>query len=411
MTRRGRLVAVLALLMIPVVAACATSGDGGAPGSTGTTPGTPRTAATVDFSAPGPYQVGTTSLRVGTTTAVVYYPADPEGLDRAPHLTSYSSGDAFGPELRALVAALVPELVQDIPVDAYRDARVNREGPFPVIVHSHGLGGFNLFGSHHFAQLASWGFVVAAPDHPSRDLAAVAGNKIVSAGDSDVADLMSTLDALQAQNTMRGRPLTGGLDTERVGTEGHAAGGRASYLFATKDARVKAWIGQAPSAPVTPDAGDEALSQDEQLARQTVALQTAPSLGKPAMIVAAEKDTVLPLAGIQAFYAWLSTPKRMLTVRNAGHAGFIDLCPPIREQGGVQKYAEKLPALAPVFQLADDGCGPDNTDPAKQAAFIDHVMIAQYRYVFGLDRTDASLAPEYLRRQFPEAFGGEQVAR
>ena len=410
MTGPRRALVIVALVGALLVSASCSSAERAAPPD-GTTPGSPPRAATVDFSVPGPYRVGTTRLTVGATKAVVYYPADEAGVDRAEHVTSYSSGDAFSPELRALVAATVPELVQDLPLDAYRDVRINPEGPFPIVVHSHGFGGFYLFASHHFAQLASWGFVVAAPDHPSRDLAAVAANKAVTAGDPDVADLMRTLDVLQEQNTKAGSPLRGELDTDRVGTEGHSAGGRASYLFATKDARVKVWIGQAPSAPITYVPGDEALTPEEQLATQVERLKRAPRLMKPAMIVAADKDTVVPFLGVQAEYDWLGVPKRLDIVRNAGHAGFIDVCRPIREQGGLQKYAEQLPAFAPLFKLGDDGCGAANTDPVKQAAFIDHVMIAQYRVAFGLDATDASLAPEYLQRQFPEAFGGQQLAK
>jgi pimeloyl-ACP methyl ester carboxylesterase len=425
----GPLGFVLAILIALVALACTTStgtsgssiassssvaGPAGSstPGATALAgsvpPGTaeiPRPAgAPVDFGAPGPYHVGMLRLMVGDTKVVVFYPADEAHLQEAEHITSYSSGEAFSPQLRATVASIVPEFVQDIPLDAYADATISEDGPFPVIVHSHGFGGFYLFGSQHFSQEASWGFVVAAPDHLSRNLATVASGTVDVAADADVTDLANTLDLLTKQNADPASPIMGGLDTQMVGAEGHSAGGRASYLFAAKEPRVKAWIGQAPSAPVRFEAGDEALTAEERLAKLQAALADAPVLGKPSMIVAGEKDSVVPLTGNRVEYEWLAPPARLVVVKNSGHAGFIDVCKPIRDQGGLQKYAEKLPAFAPLFKLGDDGCGADNIDPVKASAFTNHVMIAEYRYVFGLDSTDASLREDYLRREFPDAF-------
>lgn len=391
---------------------CSSTGSGtNAGGSTPGGSGTTIAAAPVDYSKPGPYRVGTMTLTVGATKAVVYYPADGAAAASARHVTSYSSGEAFNEALRAYVAQLVPEFVQNIPIDAYADVKVNPEGPFPAVIHSHGFGGFYLFASQHFIQEASWGFVVAAPDHLSRDLSAVAAgpstDPYAGGQNPDVQDLDATLAALTKENARQGGPLYGGVNTDTVGAEGHSAGGRASYLFAAAQPNVKAWIGQAPSAPVAFDA-DQSLTPDEQLAAETEKLKNAPPLGKPSMIVEGEKDSVVPIAGVQLEYNWLAPPKRMLVVANAGHASFIDVCKPIRDLGGLDKYAGQLPSFAPLFKLGDDGCAADNIDPVKAYAFINHVMIAQYRYVFGDDPTDVSLSDAYLKKQFPEAFGGQQ---
>jgi pimeloyl-ACP methyl ester carboxylesterase len=411
----------LAAVVLLAAAACSSSpsaapGPDTAGGSTGTgsttssrpsPPGTPPGSlpgAPVDFGKPGPYKVGMRRLTMGATNVVVYYPAATDGLDRVTHVTSYSSGEAFAPALRAMVAALVPAFVQDIPIDAYQDARINSEGPFPVVIHSHGFGGFYLFGSQHFSQEASWGLVVAAPDHPSRDLSAVAANKVLTAGDPDVADLTATLHLLEAQNADPASPLEGGLDTAELGAEGHSAGGRASYLFAVQTPAVKVWIGQAPSDPISYTPADDTLPPDQEQAAEKARLATAPALGRPAMIVQGEKDSVVALAEARTLYDWLAPPKRLMVVSNSGHAGFLDVCKPIRDQGGLEQYAAKLPAFAPLFKLGDDGCGKDNIDPAEASAFVNHVMIAQYRLAFGEDTSDASLSPAYLERTFPTAY-------
>lgn len=398
-----RLAVLVGSVALLVGAAACGSGNATGPVSGGTATSAP-TAAPVNFGKPGPYRVGVATITVGATTAVVFYPADGQAAAAAPSVRSYSSGDAFSPELRAYVGGLVPELVQDIPLDASRDVKVNGEGPFPVVIHSHGFGGFHRFASQHFAHEASWGFVVAAPDHRSRNLTAAATGAIVTDGDPDVRDLAATLDALGKENSRVGGPLYAGLDTNRVAAEGHSAGGRASYLFAVREPRVLTWIGQAPSAPVPFTPGDEALSPEEQLAKQVAALEVAPKLQRPTMVVAGEKDSVIPLAGVQATYDWLEPPKRLVVVANAGHASFIDVCEPIREQGGLQRYAESLPAFAPLLSLADDGCGPDNIDPRQATMYINHVMVAQYRFTMGMDRTAVSLSDEFLQRTFPQAF-------
>jgi len=404
----------MVLVAVMLLGSCAASGgtstaSGAGSTAAGATSAPPATVATpTNYGQPGPYKVGMMTITVGGTKAVVFYPADPSAVGNAVHVTSYSSGEAFGPELRSTVGSLVPEFVQDIPIDAYQDATISASGgPFPTIIHSHGFGGFYLYTSQHLAQEASWGFVVAAPDHLSRSLSAVAGGKITVDGDPDVVDLRATLAAVTAENARSGSPLRGGVDTSTVGAEGHSAGGRASYLFAASEPAVKAWIGQAPSAPVSFDQADMQLPEAEQLARQKAKLESAPPLDRPAMIVAGEKDSVIPIAGPQDEFAWLQPPKRMIVVANAGHASFIDVCKPIRDQGGLEKYATKLPAFAPLFKLGDDGCGAGNVDPTEAAQLINHVMIAQYRYVMGKDPTAAALSDPYLRATFPTAFGSQ----
>ncbi|MHA2183024.1 MAG: alpha/beta hydrolase family protein, partial [Promethearchaeota archaeon] len=48
--------------------------------------------------------------------------------------------------------------------DAVRDAKL-RGGTFPLIIFSHGYGGFNTISSHLCCHLASHGYIVLAPNH------------------------------------------------------------------------------------------------------------------------------------------------------------------------------------------------------------------------------------------------------
>jgi len=343
--------------------------------------------APVDYSARGPYPVGMMILDAGATKAVVYYPADPATLDSSRHVTSYNLGDALTPALRAYLGPVVPELVQDIPLDVHQSASINPEGPFPIVVHSHGVGGSPMAESAHFQHLASWGFVVAAPDHQARDLTALATGAVVADG-SDDRDLRATLDALSRENTRPGSPLLTGLDTTSVAAEGLDDGAATAYRLAAEDRRVRAWIGQAPTALGPPDGAAPA------------------PLEKAMLIIAGEKDSLVPVADVQARYDALGAPKRLAIVHGAGHSTFLDACAPLRRSGGLGTYAANLPALIPILERNDDGCaGPDAIEPARASAYIDHLTVASYRRAFGLDTDDASVREDFLRRTFPEAAG------
>ena len=183
-------------------------------------------SAAVDYSKPGPYPVGTTSFMMGDRMVYMFYPADKDRLGEGTPVTSYSSADAFPPALRAAIPAA---LIQEVPLDATKDAPIATDGPFPVVIHSHGFGGYPEFTSQHLAHLASWGFVSAAPDHLERDLAANSLGKVVR-GETDVQDLRNTLAHLQADNASG--PFAGSMNFDELAAEGHSAGGSAAGKFA-----------------------------------------------------------------------------------------------------------------------------------------------------------------------------------
>lgn len=412
-SRRHRAIGLGAVLAVALLAgACAKDEPGGGGGSAATTPATVAPVG-VDYSARGPYPVGRQILSLGDREVVVYYPADPEATKTATHLTSYSSGEAFTPELRQTVAGLVPEFVQDISIDAYADVKINAEGPFPIVLHSHGAGGYYLFESTLLTHLASWGYVAAAPDHKSRNLSSAVGTR--QTDPDDVTDLRNTLALLERENVSSSSPLAGGLDVERVAAEGHSAGGRAvAVLAADPTSGVDTFVGIEPAAPVPASAmgerGGAELSTEERIARTREGLAGATKPAVPSLIVQGDRDGIIPLAVVQAEYDWLAPPKQLVVVAGAGHNISLDICARIREQGGLMKYQDKLPAFAGLFRLGEDGCTPDNLDPAKGLAIVEHLTVAQYRWVFGQDADRASLTDEFLTRTFGPAIADVQFA-
>jgi len=153
-----------------------------------------------------------------------------------------------------------------VPVKIYYPEK--GEGPFPVIVFSHGLGGsregYEYLGRHW----ASHGYVVALPQHlgsddavwknqqdPARELrraAADIGNAMARP-----LDVRFVLDRLTAMNREEG-PLHGRLNLKKTGMSGHSFGGWTTLAVAGQvfsrgstlaDPRVKAAISMsAPAA-------------------------------------------------------------------------------------------------------------------------------------------------------------------
>ena len=384
------------LVVIVAVLTAVTLGAGLLTGCSGSSSKSSASAA-VDYSKPGPYPVGTTTFMLGDRIVYMFYPADKDRLSEGTPVSSYSSADAFPPALRA---AVPKQLIQDVPLDATKDAPVATDGPFPVVIHSHGFGGYPEFTSQHLAHLASWGFVTAAPDHLERDLAANSLGRVVR-GETDVEDLRHTLEHLQADNASG--PFAGSMDFEKLAAEGHSAGGSAAGKFAY-DPAVKTFIGQAPGAPLH-------LSMDGTTTADQIAAAYANQAppDKPSMLLAGEVDGVIPLASVTAEYTWLGAPKRFVVLKGAGHNAFTDICKPIRAGGGLMQYSGKLPAPDSLLRLGEDGCTPANLDPDTGYAVINHMTVAQLRHVFGIDTSDASLAPSYVESLFPEAIARYEV--
>jgi len=332
----------------------------------------------------------------------MFYPADATSAATVTRVTGYSTSVAFPEQLRAVVPAAFLQEIQ-FGVDVFEAPMANKEGPFPILLHSHGFGGYYLFESRYMAHIASWGFVVAAPDHQERSLA---GQLSASGGfnpDADVTDLRNTLDVVKRAN-VDDTPLRGAIDTARVGVSGHSAGGSAAMRFGT-DPAIATIIGKAPAAPVQLPESARRGGADAQtmgsMVRQGLDSVTPPT--KPVLLIAADKDGAIALTSVEAQFEWLRSPKRLVVLENAGHNAFTDLCGPIRSQGGLMQYADKLPALVGLFRLGEDGCVDGMTAPEKSEAVVNHTTVAHLRHVFGMDPSEASLDVAFLQKTFPAA--------
>lgn len=275
----------------------------------------------------GPYGVGARVVRLvkdsvaspGTERVletVVWYPTTP---DAAP----------LDPEYRAVVDA---PLVTD-------------GAPYPLLLFSHGSCGYATQSLFLTPLIASHGYVVAAPPHPGNTLFEFpdcrAPQALAASLQERPNDMLFVLDALLAASDDPGSPFAGAIDADRLGMSGHSFGGLTTYLTTARDSRFRIAMPLAAAA----------------LANTGL---TIPSLTMLGAI-----DSVVSNPNIRAAYAASSAPKFLVSVENAGHYAFSDLCFP-------------GPDCNPPATL---------TQPEAQALVVRWVIPFLERYLAGRDGT------------------------
>ncbi|MCM4076928.1 alpha/beta hydrolase family protein [Paractinoplanes hotanensis] len=165
------------------------------------------------------------------------------------------------------------------------------EGPFPLILFSHGLGGKP---SHYRELVTAWaraGFVVAAPAYPHTS---------ASAAEFNVLDVINQPADASYVITETLAELGATVDDSRIAAAGHSAGGVTTIgLFSgTRDERLRAGVVLA---------GRQILPQ--------------PFIGPdaPLLFVHGRRDATVAYADGQAAYSAVQWPKAFLTVTDGGH--------------------------------------------------------------------------------------------
>ena len=188
-----------------------------------------------DPSVPGPWPVGVKTISVpvstgGSITAEIWYPAK---------LGSETGKDKATYDLRDWLptgAVMIPDSANKLAeCDCYRDLPLDTDhGPYPAVVHIHGLGSFRIASASAMTAWASRGVVVVAADHPGDMLtdylvnvglgslqgcstSNVAGGDMKSEATDEINHLINTEGDFAF--------LSGVLDTTRLGLSGHSQGG------------------------------------------------------------------------------------------------------------------------------------------------------------------------------------------
>lgn len=279
---------------------------------------------------------------------------------------------------------------------AVRDAAA-AGGTFPIVVFSHGFGGHRRQSTFLCTHLASHGYVVVAMDHhgntvldmaqmtmqvmmgePMPDTAKMVADLIVARP----ADVEFVIDRLLAGDL--GLPASS-LDAERIGMSGHSFGGWTTLMIAGRDRRIRAAL------PMAPAGGSSPLPAQP----LTDALDFDWGRDVPTLYLVADKDTLLPLAGMRELLAKTRSTRRMAILGNADHMHFCD---------DVEQTHEMFRTMAPPgpFQEIAKIIPPASTLAPGQHAY-------DFNRSLGLAHMDAVLrgneeAAAFLAGDLPSAF-------
>lgn len=377
MTRRT------ATLLLPVLLLAACS-DGGTKSADSTAASTEPQVSTTEapsttlspadaaqaYAADGPYPVGVTTLQLAKGPAVeVWYPA----VEGTTGTESYDMRDYVPDAIRALLTADIPA---GRTYPAGRDAAV-ADGSFPVVLFSHGFAGVRVQSTFLTAGLASWGMIVVAPEHPSRDLAAVLTGVRSGDGTDSVDDLLQSLDLIVAAGADPSSPFSGHVDGDHVAAVGHSAGG-GTVLRAATDDRIDGYVSMASGR------FDESIEMP----------------AKPSLFVAGTADTMVPADSVtEPAYAAAPSPSELWLIDGLGHNGFDDFCT-FGDGTGIIGVAEAsglgplLDGMDEVRKLGEDGCLPPAIDVNITFPIVRHVVTAWLRQLFSIDTTGVGLGPD-----------------
>ncbi len=198
-----------------------------------------------------------------------------------------------------------PELITETP----QAPVVATGGAFPLILRAHGFSGYRRDSTYIARHLASWGYVVVAPDFPLSSLGAPGGVTLADI-DQQAGDLSFLIDTMLAANTDAGHFLFGRVDTTNVGAIGHSLGGAtvllATYHGTVRDPRIKATVALSPLGCVFLDNFFDTAST-------------------PLLIQGGTVDMITGYASNQVQpYGFVNAPKYFLSLDGGTHLGFSD---------------------------------------------------------------------------------------
>ena len=306
-----------------------------------------------DFGADGPWPVGARTVTLDGLTTEIWYPAavgSDAGKSRARYDIRKHLPDAYQANITDANNPWIDcACTRDLPLD-------EAHGPYPMVVFIHGTAAFREQSLPQMTHWASRGFIVVAADHPGIQLhdllslliGATDGGtppKVDQAG--DVRKLLAALAAPAGDAAF----LAGHLDAARLAVSGHSAGGGA-----------------------TSDFGDVATV----LMPMAAGGVTAGAKLVSTLVLGAANDGIVPPKSTHDGYASSPAKKRLVTLANAGHLAFSNICTIGAAEGGIVAVAQRagVPVPSSLSSLASDGCGATQLAPADGWAVIDAVTSA-----------------------------------
>ena len=234
---------------------------------------------------------------------------------------------------------------------AGRDVQLRR-GHFPLVLVAHGFCGSRTNYEYLATHLASWGFLVVAPDFPD----VFAGDCGRPATGMPGVDLPRDLSFLHAQLHSRSGPASrfaGSVRGARAGLVGHSFGGYAVLGATLIDDALPVVVALAPVSPLTACTDLAPLRPRRDI-----------------MVMGGTADTLVPYDPyITSLFAILPPPGLVVKIAGGTHSGFTDVDRSLtadalaRQEGLARRYA---------------------------TAFLERYLVGQRRFARFLGPADAS---------------------
>jgi acetyl esterase/lipase len=326
------------------------------------------------FERRGPYAAGVATLTIGDRQTEVWYPAARSSV-RGRRRDVYNIAKYLPQGLQDLLASRNVEAPYT--TAAYRGVRPSAQGPFPVVLFSHGFSSWREQSTFLTTHLASWGFVVVSPDFLERGLGSQLGAPPATTRTED--DVINA--ALAAARERFPKTLRKG----KIAIVGHSAGGGTAIRYA-QSPNVLTYIplSAAPfgfnggAAPVPPE--------------------------KPSMYITGRLDGIAEFARVSTAYETVPAPKRFVIIEGSGHLnGLSDICEIGKGGGGIVALAIEAGIAVPpnLARLGTDGCSSPAVASKQLWPVTRHFVTAQLRYELKLNRRPIGLQPGVVKAFLP----------
>ncbi len=272
------------------------------------------------------------------------------------------------------------------------DAPMAKDGPWPLLLFSHGTYGHADGFMHLVNELVAHGYVVAAPDYPltSRNAWTHIKGPDISDVSQQVRDVRFLLDRLTSDPA-----IAPAIDKERISVGGHSLGAVTSYFLGygvqTRDPRIKALVLVGAGDPV-----QAAMSQDMGLFGTAHA-----AVPLPALYLSAQNDVFARMMGrAHAAFMRVEPPKYEVMVKRGAHVWFHAEME--RHPQGKNPDCLFFERMSPTMKVP--GCeGPvEMIDPLRQQAIT---LAAVRSFLDGYLKNDAAALGRLrqIDKEFPEA--------
>ncbi len=179
----------------------------------------------------GPYWVGTQAFQreagADPVDVRVWYPAlNPAGAEEKINYVMYWKSEDFGFTRDQLLVNIAGHALSDAKVDL-------SAAPYPLVVFSHGMSSESVLYAWTIERIASYGFVVIAPDHKERNGPGTPDYPRTAL--ARPVTISKTIDYAAMLTAAKG-PLAGMINMDKVAVAGHSQGG--STALASAGARM-----------------------------------------------------------------------------------------------------------------------------------------------------------------------------